>query len=128
MLFRLALTVGVFSVAILASDPFTSAGFAKQGTGVQDSTRRALDSAMRLFVDQQAGRMEKPGFPMPIGPFLTARANVWPAQKCAIPLLELRVPHPERFDNMGRAIGSTKFDDMAVAPPIPVCKDWQQEK
>lgn len=130
MLFRLALMVGAFSGGILASDPFTLAGFANQGTGVQDSTRRALDRAMRLFVDRQAGRTEEPGTPTPLpgGPRLMARASAWPTQKCAIPLLEFRVPHPERFDNMGRAIGSTKFDDMAVAPPIPVCKDWQQEK
>jgi hypothetical protein len=118
MLFRLGLMLGVFSVAIFASDPFAS--------GVQDSTRRALDREMRLFVDRQAGRAEEPRAPLfPSGAGLMARASVGPRQKCAIPLLELRVPHPERFDNMGRAIGSTKFDDMAKAPPMPVCKDRQ---
>ncbi len=38
--------------------------------------------------------------------------------KCAIPLAELKVQSP---DKMGRAIGEAKLDDMAKAPPIPVC-------
>jgi hypothetical protein len=125
MLFRLALILCAFAVAILASDPFTSAGFAKQSTDVRDLTRRAVDREMRWFVDRHTGRPQELKAPLLSLPLFTARASMRAERRCAIPLLELRVPHPERFDNMGRAIGSTKLDNMAKAPPIPVCKNWQ---
>jgi hypothetical protein len=48
------------------------------------------------------------------------------ARGCSIPLLEAKVEHPERF-NMPKLRGGRKnLDRMAVPPPAPACRGWDQ--
>ncbi|HEY3456553.1 MAG TPA: hypothetical protein VGK64_18385 [Bryobacteraceae bacterium] len=45
-------------------------------------------------------------------------------ETCAIPLLESKVQHPERFSMKILKVPATPADTMAVPPPAPACQNW----
>jgi hypothetical protein len=50
------------------------------------------------------------------------------ARRCSIPLLESKVNHPERFNMPKLQVGRTNLDPMAMPPPAPACKSWNEGK
>jgi len=43
---------------------------------------------------------------------------------CAIPLLESKVQHPERFSMRRLKVPTTHAESMAVPPTAPACQGW----
>jgi hypothetical protein len=46
------------------------------------------------------------------------------SQTCAIPLLESKLQHPERFRMKILKVPATPADTMAVPPSAPACPNW----
>jgi hypothetical protein len=49
-------------------------------------------------------------------------------RRCSIPLLESKVEHPERFTMPKLHAGKSNLDAMAIHPPAPACKGWNEDK
>lgn len=84
------------------TDLFTIRKFAKQPNGLR---------ADKLTTDDLTALLAT-------GPRKPWQIEMTQPGKCAIPLTELKVQSP---DKMGRPVGEAKLDDMAKAPPVPVC-------
>jgi hypothetical protein len=46
------------------------------------------------------------------------------SETCAIPLLESKVRHPERFSMKTLRVPAKSADSMAVPPTAPACRGW----
>jgi hypothetical protein len=49
-------------------------------------------------------------------------------RECSIPLLEMKIKHPERFSMRRLPMRNTNADPMVARIPAPACKNWGSEK
>ena len=122
MTYRLTVLLSVLPAIAFASDnrPALSP-FPNGAKSLLQLNRDAADMAISAGVHATPGPQFQPFLKLQNVPMARLPRKAGP-EECSIPLLESRVPHPERFKMKILKVPGAPADNMATAPPAPPCK------